>query len=1058
MNLLWCLCLLIVIVYAENADDTADPCTTAYVLDKMDFRLKENVAYNASMTLCDRYRLGKGRWVRADGQDLLQTEPRPEETCGTRYAIWMREPPPEDVGELVEREACVVGLRGSCSSKLPIKIKKCMGYNVYFLTPPTSCHKAYCFQYAEKGTPPTETVSQPVVAYKLIRQMDVKPYQELQFSCEFPLKKVDYYYQVVWYIEDTPSVITEPVKKHSLQKTYLGYGHGDATKGYNKLGINVKCSVRLKVVPEGPPGPMSKLSENFFAGIQVKSTRVDINRDKPKGEILIQLTVPFGCPLMLDDKVENCPLEIEMNVPRDPMKCTSEIKAAKPLDLIGQGKNCGYRIWNTEWQKIVSIPVAFIDKPEYKLVLPDSPEGAFRIGMITGQKVGSPAWSGIELQDVYVHIHESSDVWKGKECAALNDPHMYTFDRRPYENQYSGRFVLYRGKSTEFPTEVQIETTQCNRNPRSIPYCVCAIAVRAGGDVFVIDRCPNRRIQIKYLACKDNLIDARKESELEYKIYFPSGTYVNALLQDYTGVRTINVHMYPSKADKDETLGLCGTLNGNQNDDFMDKDGNLLVRIDFINHWRVTPEEFLVLMSEDKLNALSPWKGSVLYCTCPHKQVTGDRPEDIGQCSEDTIVQCAKEDNPALNKNKCRIRSRRSARRVFSHKMFEISEDQFYHIDEADVYTSRIKREADIIWSKSKAQEYCNNFMKKSQTFDACSSVPSVNSNFLMENCVLDILLTNSTIWSAGTREALRTTCMKELSQNTTLKEDTKEGKPSIAQQIKKIACMNECSWHGNCLNGSCNCEEGYGGKDCSMDLNKPPIVYGVNIEEGSLCDKRTCQRALVEGYGFLDQKTLMCSLRVYQVAENKSVVGEITEHKVPGEHDSIAEIFCPLDKTRVKRSVNQGFVKGIDISVSNNGQNFSTTHTLFVLDVICQDTVNISGDIQFTLRKGYCYIGGRCIVHGSNGTEECMNCNSSKNTNDWSKKEGCPYTTEKSDPEVDDSLTLIIVPVVVGVLLVVTIIIAVILFLKKRTIRQSGKTKAEVKVSYSEVATKEDS
>lgn len=43
---------------------------------------------------------------------------------------------------------------------------------------------------------------------------------------------------------------------------------------------------------------------------------------------------------------------------------------------------------------------------------------------------------------------------------------------------------------------------------------------------------------------------------------------------------------------------------------------------------------------------------------------------------------------------------------------------------------------------------------------------------------------------------------MKELSQNTTLKEVTKEGKPSIAEQVKKIACVNECSGNGVCLNG----------------------------------------------------------------------------------------------------------------------------------------------------------------------------------------------------------------------------------------------------------------
>lgn len=56
----------------------------------MDQRYKENTIYDNSLMICDRYRLGNGRWVRADGQDLLQTEPKAHEWCGTRYPIWMK--------------------------------------------------------------------------------------------------------------------------------------------------------------------------------------------------------------------------------------------------------------------------------------------------------------------------------------------------------------------------------------------------------------------------------------------------------------------------------------------------------------------------------------------------------------------------------------------------------------------------------------------------------------------------------------------------------------------------------------------------------------------------------------------------------------------------------------------------------------------------------------------------------------------------------------------------------------------------------------------------------
>lgn len=89
----------------------------------------------------------------------------------------------------------------------------------------------------------------------------------------------------------------------------------------------------------------------------------------------------------------------------------------------------------------------------------------------------------------------------------------------------------------------------------------------------------------------------------------------------------------------------------------------------------------------------------------------------------------------------------------------------------------------------------------------------------------------------------------------------------------------------------------------------------------------------------------------IMKVTENKTIVGEVTKYMVQAEHDSIAEVFCPLGPARRRRSVPRGFVQGITLSVANNGRNFSTQHTIYVLDGVCQDTVNVSGDIQFTLR-----------------------------------------------------------------------------------------------------------
>lgn len=59
--------------------------------------------------------------------------------------------------------------------------------------------------------------------------------------------------------------------------------------------------------------------------------RVNIKRDKLEGYIEVKLIVFFGCFFKLDGSVENCGLDIEMNVLRDLEKCFLVIKFVKIL-------------------------------------------------------------------------------------------------------------------------------------------------------------------------------------------------------------------------------------------------------------------------------------------------------------------------------------------------------------------------------------------------------------------------------------------------------------------------------------------------------------------------------------------------------------------------------------------------------------------------------------------------------------------------------------------------------------------------------------------------------
>ena len=178
---------------------------------------------------------------------------------------------------------------------------------------------------------------------------------------------------------------------------------------------------------------------------------------------------------------------------------------------------------------------------------------------------------------------------------------------------------------------------------------------------------------------------------------------------------------------------------------------------------------------------------------------------------------------------------------------------------------------------------------------------------------------------------------------------------------------------------GTCICNDKYGAADCSINLNDPPIVNGVNLDSGGLCDTRHCSEIIVEGDLFLDRSTLTCRMQRFEVYCNSRICVcscfcfpqnkmqiimncflQIQYHgkynyfetvDLIANHNSISDAICPFPKQREKRSVDSSFVSGYKIAMSNNGKQFSQAHFMYILDSTCQDTMNVSGEIKFVLK-----------------------------------------------------------------------------------------------------------
>ena len=62
--------------------------------------------------------------------------------------------------------------------------------------------------------------------------------------------------------------------------------------------------------------------------------------------------------------------------------------------------------------------------------------------------------------------------------------------------------------------------------------------------------------------------------------------------------------------------------------------------------------------------------------------------------------------------------------------------------------------------------------------------------------------------------------------KNVSAYEKDEEGNFVPPVKVAQNLCPNDCSFNGNCTNGSCICHEGFIASDCSMRVNEVPRLF----------------------------------------------------------------------------------------------------------------------------------------------------------------------------------------------------------------------------------------
>ncbi|NXC51901.1 OTOG protein, partial [Aleadryas rufinucha] len=152
------------------------------------------------------------------------------------------------------------------------------------------------------------------------------------------------------------------------------------------------------------------------------------------------------------------------------------------------------------------------------------------------------------------------------ECSVSGDMHFMTFDGRKYTFQATCQYILAKSRTSGMFT-VSLQNAPCGQNQDGS--CIQSISLilkqdpkrqvtmTHSGDVLIYDQ---YKINLPYA---DELFEIRRLSSVFLQVKTQIGLQI---LYDREGLR---LYLQVDERWKDDTVGLCGTFNGNTEDDFL---------------------------------------------------------------------------------------------------------------------------------------------------------------------------------------------------------------------------------------------------------------------------------------------------------------------------------------------------------------------------------------------------------------------------------------------------------------------------------------------------------
>ncbi|XP_060556760.1 uncharacterized protein LOC132717337, partial [Ruditapes philippinarum] len=908
--------------------------------------------------------------------------------CSTYKPIYLKENHTliNDLGEdPTDIVACVRNGKKQCSTQFTIQVRKCKDEIQYQLKS-TAPYSAYCFEKhkllkrsAMFLAPENVDLGRIYVKPELDFISDqlgffTQKVPYLKFWCQFNNKE-DLFYTVTWYIDEIP--LNETMGP-STDMADLVLNEDHLTSRNIPLGIYIRCGVSASIGVNGMFTPM-KRSSKFYAGIKI--TNRNIYLDKASSAVIQMVsTVPIGCRYIIGLGMSTsmtCKSVIKLFVDNDDhLQCERGTILNKVPEETGFQRCTQYIMalaegdtWDPSTQfnfTIVTSDHNYDDKDKFILKLQFD------------ETMGHTIWRQYFFPEIKVFV-QNILAYKSKICRSQNGQHMRTADGYYYMNSVQGTYMLYINK--KYNIEVQQIIKQCDFGPLPAK-CACAVAISAGQDVFMINRCGIPTF-FAFTQCGDGgILDVQKINDNLYRVFTPIGTRISIALNAHAKWMNVDITMAPK--DMGNVYGLCGQVDGDMFNDLIHRHSimsspqgtNSYNNLpEFVESWRIeeNAEENLF---RPALRTLAPWvRENGLYCVCNSLYRSNE-----ALCSPTQYLECSK--TGSITRTKCRINGRRK-RRAGNHSSKEIH--RILSKIAVQFSSSKQREEVQEIEITEESKSFCRNKISSIPALTNLTNLGFIDDeDNILQQCEFDFSVMKDTHWANFLVEAFNDGVKNMLDlQPKIVKNNSEKVKAFYAN-----TCPMNCSNHGECIeSGICSCLTFYKGSDCSIDERDGLTI--LDIEGGGECDLadgEACECFYVRSENIQDNFT--CSVNTSKILKNGAVEPVSSSSSIGGYEDIFTGICCAPKSIIGNDDV---FVAQYTVSISNNGIHFGNAESVYVFDSVCQRiSTSESGSKSFSLKDGHCFISGYCYSDNEMAPFGCRACQSSKALYDWTDVNPC--------------------------------------------------------------------